>query len=212
MLARMYGARTLLGTATPALETYYNVRMGKYGLVELTERFGQVRLPEVEVVDIKELQRKRRMVGPFSPRLLEEMRRAWKQGTGHIVPEPARLRSDDRMPHVRWVPKCKNCDVSLTYHKGLNQMTCHYCGYTCNVPVRCPACEGTELVQRGLGTEKVEDAVRQVFPEPPWPGWTWIRPVRRSSYEGILEDFQSGKTDVLVGTQMVTRIGFERSA
>lgn len=110
-----------------------------------------------------------------------------------------------------WVPKCKNCDVSLTYHKGLNQMTCHYCGYTCNVPVRCPACEGTELVQRGLGTEKVEDAVRQVFPEAAVARMDLDTTRTRSSYEGILEDFQSGKTDVLVGTQMVTKgLDFER--
>ena len=166
MLARMYGARTLLGTATPALETYYNVRMGKYGLVELTERFGQVRLPEVEVVDIKELQRKRRMAGPFSPRLLEEMRRALENKEQVILFQNRRGYAPMIECHTcGWVPKCKNCDVSLTYHKGLNQMTCHYCGYTCNVPTRCPACEGTELVQRGFGTEKVEDAVHQVFPE-----------------------------------------------
>ena len=212
MLARMYGARTLLGTATPALETYYNVRMGKYGLVELTERFGQVRLPEVEVVDIKELQRKRRMVGPFSPRLLEEMRRALENKEQVILFQNRRGYAPMIECHTcGWVPKCKNCDVSLTYHKGLNQMTCHYCGYTCNVPVRCPACEGTELVQRGLGTEKVEDAVRQVFPEAAVARMDLDTTRTRSSYEGILEDFQSGKTDVLVGTQMVTKgLDFER--
>jgi priA: primosomal protein N' len=110
-----------------------------------------------------------------------------------------------------WVPKCKNCDVSLTYHKGLNQMTCHYCGYTCNVPTRCPACEGTELVQRGFGTEKVEDAVHQVFPEAAVARMDLDTTRTRSAYEGILEDFQSGKTDVLIGTQMVTKgLDFER--
>ena len=212
MLARMYGARTLLGTATPALETYYNVRMGKYGLVELTERFGQVRLPEVEVVDIKELQRKRRMAGPFSPRLLEEMRRALENKEQVILFQNRRGYAPMIECHTcGWVPKCKNCDVSLTYHKGLNQMTCHYCGYTCNVPTRCPACEGTELVQRGFGTEKVEDAVHQVFPEAAVARMDLDTTRTRSAYEGILEDFQSGKTDVLIGTQMVTKgLDFER--
>lgn len=212
MLARMYGARTLLGTATPALETYYNVRMGKYGLVELTERFGQVRLPEVEVVDIKELQRRRRMAGPFSPRLLEEMRRALENKEQVILFQNRRGYTPMIECHTcGWVPKCKNCDVSLTYHKGLNQMTCHYCGYTCNVPTRCPACEGTELVQRGFGTEKVEDAVHQVFPEAAVARMDLDTTRTRSAYEGILEDFQSGKTDVLIGTQMVTKgLDFER--
>ena len=160
----MYGARTLLGTATPALETYYNVRMGKYGLVELTERFGLVRLPEVEVVDIKELQRKRRMAGPFSPRLLEEMRRALENKEQVILFQNRRGYAPMIECHTcGWVPKCKNCDVSLTYHKGLNQMTCHYCGYTCNVPTRCPACEGTELVQREFGTAKFKEYVKHIF-------------------------------------------------
>ena len=186
--------------------------MGKYGLVELTERFGQVRLPEVEVVDIKELQRRRRMAGPFSPRLLEEMRRALENKEQVILFQNRRGYAPMIECHTcGWVPKCKNCDVSLTYHKGLNQMTCHYCGYTCNVPTRCPACEGTELVQRGFGTEKVEDAVHQVFPEAAVARMDLDTTRTRSAYEGILEDFQSGKTDVLIGTQMVTKgLDFER--
>ena len=212
MLARMCGARTLLGTATPALETYYNARQGKYGLVELAERFGQVRLPEIEVVDIKELQRKRRMAGPFSPRLLEEMRMALEAKEQIILFQNRRGYAPMIECHTcGWVPKCKNCDVSLTYHKGLNQMTCHYCGYTCDVPVRCPACEGTDLVQRGFGTEKVEDAVRGFFPDAVVARMDLDTTRTRAAYERILEDFQGGRTDILIGTQMVTKgLDFER--
>ena len=212
VLAAMYGAKTLLGTATPSIESWQNAGEGKYGFVQLKERYKEIQLPEIIPVDIKELQRKRRMAGPFSPRLLEEMRRALENKEQVILFQNRRGYAPMIECHTcGWVPKCKNCDVSLTYHKGLNQMTCHYCGYTCNVPTRCPACEGTELVQRGFGTEKVEDAVHQVFPEAAVARMDLDTTRTRSAYEGILEDFQSGKTDVLIGTQMVTKgLDFER--
>ncbi len=206
MLARMCGARTLLGTATPALETYYNARKGKYGLVELNQRFGQASLPEVVVVDIKELRRKRRMVGPFSPLLLEEMRRALENKEQIILFRNRR----GYAPVVEcrtcgWMPRCRNCDVSLTYHKAMNRMTCHYCGCTCDVPARCPACGGTELVQRGFGTEKVEDDVRRAFPDAVVVRMDLDTTRTRHAYEAILDDFQSGKADILVGTQMLAK-------
>ena len=212
VLARKYGACTLLGSATPSLDTYYNVRTGKYGLAELTERFGQAQLPEVEVVDVKELRRKRRMAGPFSPRLLEEMRAALEHKEQVILFQNRRGYAPFIECHTcGWVPKCQNCDVSLTYHKGLNKLTCHYCGYTCDVPARCPACEGTELVQRGFGTEKVEDAVRQAFPEAAVARMDLDTTRTRSAYENILGAFQAGKTDILIGTQMVTKgLDFDR--
>lgn len=212
MLARMCGARTLLGTATPALETYHNALSGKYGLVELTERYGRVSLPEIEVVNIKELKRQRRMVGVFSPRLFEEMRRALGNKEQVILFQNRRGYAPMIECHTcGWVPKCKNCDVSLTYHKGMNRMTCHYCGYTCEIPVRCPACGETVLVERGFGTEKVEDAVRHFFPDAVVTRMDLDTTRTRTAYEGILESFQNGKTDVLVGTQMVTKgLDFER--
>ena len=212
VLARKYNACTLLGSATPSLDTYYNVRTGKYGLAELTERFGQAQLPEVEVVDVKELRRKRRMSGPFSPRLLEEMRAALERKEQVILFQNRRGYAPFIECHTcGWVPKCQNCDVSLTYHKGLDKLTCHYCGYTCNVPARCPACEGTELVRRGFGTEKVEDAVRQIFPEAAVARMDLDTTRTRSAYAGILADFQAGKTDILIGTQMVTKgLDFDR--
>ncbi len=212
VLARSYGARTLLGSATPSLETYYNARTGKYGMAELTERFGQVQLPEVEVVDIKELRRKRRMTGLFSPRLLAEMRAALERREQIILFQNRRGYAPVIECHTcGWVPKCQNCDVSLTYHKGLNKLTCHYCGYTCGVPPRCPACGEAELVQRGFGTEKVEDAVRGLFPDAAVARMDLDTTRARSAYEHILNDFETGKTDILIGTQMVTKgLDFDR--
>lgn len=212
VLARLCGAHTLLGTATPALETYHNVSTGKYGLVKLTGRYGNVRLPEVEVVDIRELQHKRRMHGPFSPRLLEAMRMALENKEQVILFQNRRGYAP--MIECRacgWVPKCKNCDVSLTYHKGLNKMTCHYCGFTCQMPAQCPACEGEELMQLGFGTEKIEALVHEIFPHVSVARMDLDTTRSRSAYEGILRGFQEGKTDVLIGTQMVTKgLDFDR--
>ena len=212
VLAKMYGASTLLGTATPSLESYYNVKTGKYGLVEMKERFGQVKMPRIEVVDIKELQRKRRMVGPFSNDLLDQMRCALQNNEQVILFQNRR----GYAPHLEchtcgWVPKCPKCDVSLTYHKRLNKMTCHYCGYIGNVPLRCPACEEEKLSQHGYGTEKVEDAVRHLFPEATVARMDLDTTRTRTAYEQIISDFQEGRTHVLIGTQMVTKgLDFER--
>lgn len=206
VLARMAGAKTLLGTATPALETYHHALDGKYGLVELKERYRQVLLPEIEVVDIKELRRKRMMTGMFSPRLLEEIQKAIAMRRQVILFQNRRGYAPVVECHTcGWVPKCPNCDISLTYHKGLHQLTCHYCGFVSPYPRACPACGETDLMYRGFGTEKVEDDLKLLFPE--------IRVARmdldttrtRTGYEHIISDFQLGKTDVLIGTQMVTK-------
>ena len=156
VLASMFGAKTLLGTATPCIETYYNAVHGKYGWVQLTERHQNVLLPHIEVVDIKGLARKKRMTAQFSPLLLQKIREALEQKEQVILFQ--NRRGFAPMIECRtcgWIPKCKNCDVSLTYHKGLNQLTCHYCGYTYEVPKSCPACGGVELINRGFGTEKI---------------------------------------------------------
>lgn len=212
VLAGMYGAHTLLGTATPALETYYNACVHKYGMVRLNERFGNVELPAVEVVDIKELQHKRRMTGPFSPLLLREIRLALENKEQVILFQNRRGYAPMIECHTcGWVPKCTNCDVSLTYHKALNLMTCHYCGYTCHVPPKCPSCEGTELARRGFGTEKIEDEIHLLFPEASVARMDLDTTRTRSAYERILSDFQEGRTDILIGTQMVTKgLDFER--
>lgn len=206
VLASLFGAKTLLGTATPSVETYYNALQGKYGLVELTERHRQICLPHIEIVDIKELARKKRMNGPFSPVLLQHMREALERKEQIILFQ--NRRGFAPMVECRtcgWVPRCRNCDVSLTYHKGLNELTCHYCGYTYQVPRSCPACGGVDLVDRGFGTEKVEDDVKRIFPEARVARMDLDTTRTRTAYETIIADFEAGKTDVLIGTQMVSK-------
>lgn len=212
MLASMFGAKTLLGTATPSLESYHNALSGKYGFVQLTERHQQIRLPQIELVDIKELARKKRMTAQFSPYLLQKIREALENREQVILFQ--NRRGFAPMIECRtcgWVPKCRNCDVSLTYHKGLNQLTCHYCGCTYPVPRSCPACGGVELVNRGFGTEKVEDDIKAIFPEARVARMDLDTTRTRSAYERIISDFQNGKTDILIGTQMVSKgLDFDR--
>ena len=206
MLASYYGAKTLLGTATPSLESWYNAGTGKYGLVELKERYTQIQLPEILPVDIKELQHKKRMNGPFSPLLLQHIREALEQHAQVILFQNRRGFAPMVECHTcGWVPRCKNCDVSLTYHKDLRQLTCHYCGYTMPVPRRCPACEGTDLRSRGFGTEKIEDDIRALFPEARVARMDLDTTRTRAAYERILADFEQGRTDILIGTQMVSK-------
>lgn len=206
MLASMYGAKVLLGTATPCIESYFNATTGKYGLVELKERYKEIRLPHIELVDIKELIHQKRMKGPFSPLLMKEIREALERKEQIILFQ--NRRGFAPMIECRtcgWVPKCKNCDVSLTYHKGLNQLTCHYCGYTHPVPKTCPACGGTELLNRGMGTERIEEDIQLAFPEAKVGRMDLDTTRTRTAYEKIISDFEQGKTDILIGTQMVSK-------
>ena len=206
VLAGMAGAKVLLGTATPSIESWFNATTGKYGLVELKERFKEIKLPEIIPVNIKELHRKKRMVGQFSPLLLQNIRESLENKEQVILFQNRR----GYAPMVEcktcgWVPKCKNCDVSLTYHKGINQLTCHYCGYTYVLPRSCPACEGIEIVNRGFGTEKIEDDIKTIFPEASVARMDLDTTRTRSAYEKIIRDFEQGKTNILIGTQMVSK-------
>ena len=212
VLASMHGAKTLLGTATPSLESWHNAETGKYARVDLQERHRAVCLPEIIPVDIRELIRKKRMNGSFSPLLLQHVRQALERKEQVILFQNRRGFAPMVECHTcGWVPKCKNCDVSLTYHKGLGLLTCHYCGYTEPVPRRCPACEGTDLRPHGLGTEKVEDEVRTLFPEARVARMDLDTTRTRAAYERIIDDFQEGRTDVLIGTQMVSKgLDFDR--
>lgn len=206
VLGAMSGAKTLLGTATPSIETWQNAVQGKYGLVGLKERYKDIMLPEIIPVDIKELYRKKRMVGQFSPMLIESIKRALEKKEQVILFQNRRGFAPMMECHTcGWVPKCQNCDVSLTYHKGLNQLTCHYCGYTYQLPKKCPACEGTELLYRGFGTEKIEDDIKTLFPEVHVARMDLDTTRTRTSYEKIIADFEQQKTDILIGTQMVSK-------
>lgn len=212
VLAAMAGAKTLLGSATPSIESWHHATTGKYGLVRLMHRHQELQLPEIVPVDIQELQRKRRMNGPFSPLLLQRIHEALDRKEQVILFQNRRGFAPMIECHTcGWVPKCKYCDVSLTYHKGNGQMTCHYCGYTVPVPRRCPACEGTDLRNRGFGTEKIEDEMQQLFPEARVARMDLDTTRTRTAYERIIADFEQGKTDVLIGTQMVSKgLDFDR--
>ena len=206
VLANYYGAQTLLGTATPSAETYYNAQTGKYGLVELTTRYKDIALPEIKVVDVKDLRRRKLMNGPFSPALLSAVRSSLERGEQVILFQNRRGFAPMIECHTcGWVPKCDNCDVSLTLHKSMNQLTCHYCGFTYAVPTTCPNCGETDLRGRGYGTEKIEDQFAQLFPEAKIARMDLDTTRTKNAYERIIHDFSQGKTNVLIGTQMVTK-------
>ena len=179
MLARKFGAKVLLGSATPSLESWNNAHTGKFGLVSLMQRYNDIRLPEIEVVDIKDLQRRKMMSGPFSPRLMAAVRKALDNGEQAILFQNRRgFAPMIECRECGWVPHCDKCDVSLTYHKSLGQLTCHYCGTTYTVPEVCPCCGSRNLRGRGYGTEKVEDYVMELFPDAAWHAWTSTPPAR----------------------------------
>jgi primosomal protein N' (replication factor Y) len=206
MLAQMFGAKTLLGTATPSLETYHNAKTGKYGLVELTQRYKGIELPEIQVVDIKDLQHRKMMNGLFSPLLLSKVREALERGEQAIIFQNRRGYAPMiECKQCGWVPHCQHCDVSLTLHRNMNQLTCHYCGYTYQVPTECPACGCKELQTKGYGTEKIEDQVRDIFPEAHIARMDLDTTRTRNAYERIISDFSSGRTNLLIGTQMISK-------
>lgn len=212
MMAQMYGAKVLLGTATPSVETFHNAVTGKYGLVELTERYKGISLPRIETVDIKDLRHRKMMNGPFSPQLLAAIRAALEKREQVILFQNRRGFAPMVMCRdCGWTPKCTNCDVSLTYHKNTNQLTCHYCGFTYRVPDTCPECGGKELTDRGYGTERIEDSILEVFPNARVARMDLDTTRSRGAYERIIGEFSAGKTDILVGTQMVTKgLDFDR--
>ena len=198
--------RILLGTATPSLESYHNAKNGKYGLVELTERHQGIELPEIQVVDIQDLQHRKMMNGPFSPLLLARVREALERGEQAILFQNRRGYAP--MLECRqcgWVPRCQRCDVSLTYHRQLNQLSCHYCGQTYRVPAVCPCCGSASLETRGYGTEKIEAAVRDIFPNARISRMDLDTTRSRHAYERIISDFGSGRTNLLIGTQMISK-------
>lgn len=206
MLAQQFGAKTLLGTATPSFEIYHWARKGRYGYVQLTQRFRDMQLPIVEVVDAKEAKRKRQMKGAFSPRLIEAMHTALDRHEQVILFQNRRgFSSLIECKQCGWVPRCPHCDVTLTMHKKSATMTCHYCGYTMRIPERCPACEGEKFVDIGTGTEKIEEQITQLFPEATTLRMDLDTAKTRLQHERIIDGFAKHQADILIGTQMVTK-------
>lgn len=206
MLARQFGAKVLLGSATPSLESWSNAAKGKYGLVTLTRRYKDVQMPEIEVVDIKDLQRRKMMNGPFSPALLTAIRSALDRKEQVILFQNRRgFAPMIECRECGWVPKCGQCDVSLTYHKALGQLTCHYCGASYPVPEVCPCCGSRDLRGRGYGTEKIEDRVAELFPDARIARMDLDTTHTRNAYERIINDFSAHRTNLLIGTQMVSK-------
>ena len=218
----------LLGTATPSMESWFNAMPPspgegsgggprKYGLVELTERYKGMELPDIQVVDVKTLIHRKEMKGPFSPILLSRIREALEQGEQVILFQ--NRRGFAPMVECRqcgWVPRCQQCDVSLTVHKGGGSaqrasLICHYCGAVYSVPAECPCCGSKELQAWGYGTEKIEDEIRDIFPEASVARMDLDTTRSRHAYEDIIRDFSEGRTNILIGTQMVSKgLDFDR--
>lgn len=206
MLAAKAGAKVLLGSATPCAETWHNARTGKYGYVRLDKRFGDMQMPEINVVDIKDLQHRKMMNGPFSPLLLSSVRRALDNNEQVILFQNRRgFAPMIECRECGWTPRCEACDVSLTFHKALGQLTCHYCGRTYTVPDVCPCCGSHDLRGRGYGTEKVEDKVMELFPDARVARMDLDTTRTRNAYERLISDFSAHRTDILIGTQMVSK-------
>lgn len=206
VLSSLFGAKTLLGTATPSVESYYNATTGKYALVKLTTRHREVKMPHIEVIDMAEYNRKKMTVGTFSDPLVEAMSNTLKEKKQIILFQNRRGYAPQiECRNCGWVPRCKHCDVSLTLHKNSNKLVCHYCGYTIPVPVHCPNCEERSFMTLGYGTEKIEDDLQNLFPQARIRRMDLDTTRTRTAYEKIIEDFQEGKTDILIGTQMVSK-------
>lgn len=206
IMAAQCGVNVLLGTATPSIESFYNTQTGKYALVRLTERFRHIELPEINVIDMKTAYKRKQTDGPFSYDLIKEIKQTLENGEQIILFQNRR----GYAPVVEcktcgWVPHCPHCDVALTYHKQMHTLTCHYCGYTCNIPERCPSCGEQNFFTRGFGTEKVEDKVHELFPQAIVDRLDLDTAKTRTAYERIFSDFASRKTDILIGTQMVSK-------
>lgn len=212
VLAGIHKAKTLLGTATPSLESYYNVEQHKYGLVQLMQRFAQSKLPDIWVVNMSQAQKQKQVNGLFSSFLIEKIGEALDKKEQVILFQNRRGYAVRMICHTcETMPTCKYCDVTLTYHKKTNLLKCHYCGYAIEVPKECPTCHSTDIAMKGFGTEKVEDTLAEIFPQATIARMDLDTTRSKNAYQQIITDFEQHKTDILVGTQMVTKgLDFDR--
>jgi len=206
VLASFFKAKVLLGSATPSIESYYNTTMGKYGLVEIKARYGNVKLPEIELVDLKDKYFRKRMTGHFSDVLIEGITTALSLGEQVILFQNRRgyspLLECMTCGHV---PQCQQCDVSLTYHKHKNQLRCHYCGYSIAKPTRCHSCSGIDLTTKGFGTEQIQQELVELFPERKIGRMDQDTTRGKFGFEKIIDSFKNREVDIMVGTQMLAK-------
>ncbi len=206
MLAHMHGGKTLLGSATPAVETYYKALSGKYGLVSLLERYKGATQPEIEIVDMAKAAKKKAIDASFADTTIAAVRQAVRDGQQAIVFHNRRgFAPMARCGKCQYVPKCQYCDVSLTYHKRANSLVCHYCGASYPLPETCPVCGEAAIDVVGYGTERIEDEVDRIFPEAKSLRMDLDTTRNKNSYENLIDQFSQRKADILVGTQMVTK-------
>lgn len=206
MLANIHQARIILGTATPSLESYYNTQTEKYGLVEMTKRYLNLEMPEIKVVDLKTARKRKEMKSHFTPLLINSIAEALDNQEQVILFQNRRgFSSYLQCSACGWVPVCRHCDVSLTFHKNHHNLVCHYCGYTVNNPHSCQSCNSTSLLTRGFGTEKIEEDVSIMFPSAKVARLDLDSAGKRGSYHTIISNFETGRIDILVGTQMVSK-------
>lgn len=212
VLAGIHGAKVLMGSATPSYESYNNALSGKYGYIQLMQRYAGIQMPEITAIDMREAYKKKQIEGIFSYRLKDAINNALHNGEQVILFQNRRGFS----PYIEcnqcaWIPKCENCDVSLTYHKNTHQLVCHYCSYTIQLPQRCPCCGSPYLEPQGYGTEKIEEDVKTVFPEARVVRMDLDTARTRTAYEKIISDFEQHNYDILVGTQMISKgLDFDR--
>ncbi len=206
VLAKLFAANVLLGSATPSIETYHNAITGKYGLVELFARHADIAPPQIQLVNIKELTFKRQMKSHFSPALINAIKEELDRGKQIILFQNRRGFAPILQCHqCNWVPHCQHCDVALTYYKKADLLRCHYCGFTQQPPSKCKSCGETDIRQYGFGTEKIEDELQIFFPEHNIARLDLDSTRGKHAYSEIISRFETGETDILVGTQMVTK-------
>ncbi len=214
VLSGFFNAKVLLGTATPSIESYYNTKTGKYALVELSQRYAGIKLPEIIIADVKEARRKKKMKSLFTPEMLEGIKTALENKEQIILFQNRRgFAPYTECSVCGYIPKCENCDVSLTYHKHSGLSVCHYCGYSERAVKTCKACESPAMTARGFGTQKIEDEIKLFFPYAKTARMDFDSTGSRKSYHKIIYDFENGNTDILIGTQMVSKgLDFDKVA
>jgi primosomal protein N' (replication factor Y) len=205
MMAHWYGAKVLLGTATPSIESYHNALSGKYGLVEMKERFQGLQLPQITMIDLQRQYHRKEMYGHFADPLVDRIREELSKGKQVILFQNRRGYAPVlQCTKCGEAPKCPNCDVTMTYHKATNSLVCHYCGHSTRIPVTCPKCGG-EMRTQGFGTERLEEEIQGLFPEARVARMDLDSTRKKDSYQQIIDDFAAHRVDILIGTQMVTK-------